>query len=63
MEKKEFKIGEVFQCGLVKLKCIKSSSLCANCYFIRRCNHEITGYCFAESRDDKTDVIFVKVED
>lgn len=63
MAKKEFKVGEVFQCGLIKLKCIKTNSLCDKCYFIRRCNHEITGYCFAECRKDKNDVIFVKVEE
>ena len=32
MEKKEFKIGEVFLCGLVKLKCIKSDCVCEGCY-------------------------------
>lgn len=62
-KKEEFKIGEVFQCGLVKIKCVKTNSLCAKCYFIRQCNHEITGHCFAECREDKTDVIFVRVEE
>lgn len=34
MDKKEFKIGETFQCGLVKLKVdTPESGLCKGCFF------------------------------
>lgn len=33
MNKKEFKIGETFQCGLVILKCVKSDNFyCDGCF-------------------------------
>lgn len=34
MKKKEFKVGEVFQCGLIKLKVEKASKdcLCNRCF-------------------------------
>lgn len=32
MEKKEFKVGEVFTAGLVKLKCVEGES-CEGCVF------------------------------
>lgn len=72
MAKKEFNIGEVFQCGLVKLKVEKAEySGCDGCHkcFIYK-NHidcelveSILGECEAENREDKTDVIFVKVDE
>lgn len=69
-KKKEFKIGEVFQCGLVKLRCEKDQGLCFGCAFndknnLLLCEELIfvTGNCSSEKRDDKTDVIFVKVEE
>lgn len=68
MEKKEFKLGEVFQCGHVKLKIEKSDFICGGCYFLgssldcRSINRLITGSCIKSERKDKTDVIFVKVE-
>lgn len=65
MAKKEFKIGEIFQCGLVKLKC-KNEKKCSDCFFHSFCTidvDKITGCCSHTERDDKTDVIFVKVED
>lgn len=67
MAKKEFKIREVFQCGLVKLKCEKykingKGISCNDCYFGWECK-DVAGECSAGSREDKTDVIFVKVED
>lgn len=69
MKKKEFKIGETFQCGLVKLKCIEAyDSTCKGCYFEdifeTQCQSFI-GNCGMIDRDDKKDVIFklVKVED
>lgn len=69
MAKKEFKVGEEFQCGLVKLKCTKSGFSCDGCYFLgsswdcRVINRLITGTCIKPEREDKTDVIFVKVEE
>lgn len=67
MEKKEFKIGEVFLCGLVKLKCIKSDCVCEGCYLNDFFYNEeecraFVGDC-TQDREDETDVIFVKVEE
>lgn len=69
MPNKEFKVGETFQCGLVKLKCVKSKFTCDGCYFLGSSldcaiiNKIITGSCIKPEREDKTDVIFVKVEE
>lgn len=69
MPKTEFKIGETFQCGLVKLKCeIKRDSCCGGCFFnspMYECenNEYFIGSCLSKRRNDNTDVIFVKVED
>lgn len=71
MSKNEFKIGEVFQCGLIKLKAEKApkDSLCNRCFgcvfFNRSCSGSmiLTGSCMAEYREDKTDVVFVKVNE
>lgn len=66
MPKKEFKIGEVFQCGLVKLKCVeaKREKYCTGCFFEANedCASRIVGNCSFSCREDNTDVIFVKVE-
>lgn len=67
--KKEFKIGEVFQFGLAKLKVKKLTpfNTCDKCAFnksgICGCIDKYIGGCFSIQRKDKTDVIFVKVED
>lgn len=71
MAKEEFDIGEVFQCGLVKLivvEAIDSYDLCAGCVFkgdtiSNECSHVVLGNCGAGYRKDKTDVIFVKVKE
>lgn len=70
MPRKEFKVGEVFQCGLIKLRCEESritGSCCEGCFFHFSCFKETTeniaGPCARTHRNDKTDVIFVKVED
>lgn len=72
MAKKEFEIGEIFQLGLVKLKVEKTDAKlceqCENCYLyedIENCRQllNIIGSCEAKNRKDKTDVIFVKVEE
>lgn len=68
MAKKEFKIGEIFQCGLVKLRCEKDKGVCEGCVFDSidvMCDDFIfvTGHCASDKREDKTDVIFVKVDE
>lgn len=74
MAKKEFKIGEIFQFGLVKLKCRKAKlsapyCRCEDCYIFkdsRSCPYQLRtflGNCNGEKREDKTSVIFVKVRE
>lgn len=71
MSKKEFKVGEVFQCGILKMRVepSKHPKSCEGCFFwednFLKCDdiiETIVGKC-DKSRQDKTDVIFVKVED
>lgn len=71
--KKEFAIGETFQYGLAKLKCVKApykyqSDNCYQCALYYgwedMCLRQgFVGECDGIEREDKTDVIFVKVED
>lgn len=72
MAKKEFKVGEIFQFGFAKLKVEKSDEKlcdqCESCFmydYMYNCRLfiDIIGSCEAKHREDKTDVIFVKVED
>lgn len=72
MVKKEFKIGEEFQFGLVKLKCvkcdIKKGYICKNCFMNIHdinCDYGLgfIGECESSKRDDKENVIFVKIGD
>lgn len=75
MTKKEFKVGEVFQCGLVKLKVIEDKnqldcSDCDRCFFADCCDvsglhisEHIASSCIASERIDGKNVSFVKVED
>lgn len=68
MKKTEFKVGETFQCGLVKLKVEEEINGCVGCVFIgvgEACKIAglLAGNCIAGKREDGTDVIFVKVED
>lgn len=63
MKRQEFKLGETFLCGLIKLKCVEGHNACEGCYFEAHCLHEVAGRCGASSRADKTEVIFVKVEE
>ena len=68
MEKKEFKVGEVFQFGFVKLQCVKANNKCEGCYLDSTdiCSFAISscvGNCKSEKREDKTNVIFVKMEE
>lgn len=67
MKKKEFKVGEVFKFGNVKLRCEESKNGgCLGCAFssIGFCEdiYPFVGYCSEENREDKKNVIFVKVE-
>lgn len=67
--KKEFKVGEVFQCGLVKLKVVKQEKFgtCTGCALdgLEYCSavQEFIGSCYHADREDKTDIVFVKVEE
>lgn len=69
MNKKEFKVGEIFQCGLITLKCEKNddTGLCDKCYFLNKDDcmdfFDLIGSCHSSKREDNTDVVFVKVED
>lgn len=69
MPKKEFKIGETFQCGLVKLRVEKPEiGLCKGCIFSSSfydCDSitDLTGPCSWDEREDKASIIFVKVEE
>ena len=65
MKKKEFAVGEVFPLGLFKLKVIEKR-FCQGCFFftnhIQNCT-KIVGPCNPNSREDKTSVIFIEMED
>lgn len=72
MVKKKFKVGEVFQFGKSQLKVIKAIGSgpwrCEGCYLIDICSklYQLNinvGHCNQGDRKDKTNVIFVKVED
>lgn len=73
MEKKEYKAGETFQCGLVKLKAMEISGLdCSKCFFYSICTAlgndsllltDFIGGCCIADRNDKGNIIFVKVEE
>lgn len=65
---KEFKVGKVFQCGLVKLRCEEDQGVCFGCVFNNNnllCEELIflTGPCSSENKEDNKNVVFVKVED
>lgn len=64
MEKKEFKVGEVFDAGLVRLKCVEEDS-CEGCifnYFTCGAVDVIAGPCSHAEREDNRDVIFIKAD-
>lgn len=63
--KTEFAIGEEFQYGLKKLRCVKSKNPtpCEGCYFEDRpCDPEEIGNCKYDSRSNGENVIFVEVK-
>lgn len=67
MEKKEFKVGEEFQLGLKRLKCVEDNESCDGCFFDNnfplRCRISIIGHCTKMHRMDRTSVIFIEVKD
>lgn len=69
MNKKEFKIGEKFQCGLTTLECVKQiNKYCEGCVFydgFGRCVKFMTcvvGECKKHARSDHNNVIFKQVK-
>lgn len=72
--KTEFALNEEFQCGLKRLKCVKSKTpvieysddRCVGCFFFEcgSCysSSGIAGECFSSERIYGNDVIFVEVE-
>lgn len=68
MAKKEFKVGEVFQFGLVKLRVVEEDeNSCLRCFFngTYLCGNtsKLIGSCYDDEREDETNVVFVKVEE
>lgn len=68
MEKKEFKVGEVFDAGLVRLKCVEPTAPdegCEGCifnYFTCGAVDVIAGPCNPAEREDNKNVIFIKAD-
>lgn len=67
MDKKEFKVGEKFQCGLVTLECQENKiSYCDGCFFeYQDCRgnlSEYVGYCCSGDRTDYKNVIFKQIK-
>ena len=60
----EYKVGEVFQFGKKKLKCIEGP--CDNCVFFgKRCSDvgEDVGECMGNVRKDEICVCFIEVKE
>lgn len=68
MEKKEFKVGEVFTAGLVRLKCVEATAPdsgyegCIFDYFTCGAVGVVAGPCNYEEREDNKNVIFIKAD-
>ena len=65
-KKTEFKINDIFQFGIIQLKCIKSDDgYCHGCKFenFQSCEDIIsfTGPCSDVKRKDGIDVIFIQI--
>lgn len=69
MEKREFEIGEVFDVGLIKLKCvevdIKNENPCEGCVFTKKFHvcgiiNDMIGPCASVNREDKKNVVFIE---
>ena len=71
MAKTEFKVGETFQLGLIKLRAKKTGkgvNPCRRCFISEltsdcRVFKHVIGECIGLKREDRIDVIFVKVEE
>lgn len=70
MEKKKYDIGEEFQVGLSRMKCVAQRADkigdCEGCFFylLEDCTDiklNIVGVCSMGERDDLQDVIFIKL--
>ena len=65
MEKKEFKVGEVFTAGLVRLKCVEGDTCDRRIfenYNYCSCIDIIIGPCEHVDRQDNKNVIFIKAD-
>lgn len=67
MGRNEFNVGEYIDFGLIQLKCLKQREdligKCDGCFLINIPNcKKIVGECSEREREDKQDVIFVKVQ-
>lgn len=63
--KTEYKVGEVFQFGKKKLKCVLHGEFdCTGCvlYRVNSCR-KFVGECTETSRKDRNDVIFIEVDE
>lgn len=66
----EYKIGEVFQFGKIKLKCVESNTGdCDDCainyYGITECTslRPMIGECLCSNRSDRKSVIFIEANE
>ena len=65
-KKTEFKIDDIFQFGIIQLKCVRSENgYCCGCIFenFQSCENinSFTGPCCDIKRKDGLDVIFIQV--
>lgn len=60
----EYKVGEVFQFGMKKLKCVEAVKNCAGCVVASLIDcKKFVGECSAHRREDFRDVIFIEIEE
>lgn len=63
----EIEVGAKFQCGLIKLKCVKTvDKTCEGCFFnspMYECdnNEYFMGSCLSDKRNDKNNVIYIRI--
>lgn len=68
-KKTYFKVGEEFQVGLIRMKCVECDQSCNGCFFYNidnpsiRCHTHIIGECTAGKRQDRKSVKFIKVDE
>lgn len=66
MDKKEFAVGERFQCGLITLEVKETQLLCSGCFFRGfDCSdiETLVGRCEGLYRTDNKEVIFKQVKE